>query len=98
MTMATPSPLPHCLPASSATRPSPPRAEQGQARHQITVADVGDFRVGQGVMVSKRSIHASYATLWGPHKDYAAVEHESRWTQTKTFSWSNEPDWMPAVI
>ncbi len=32
---------------------------------QITVADVGDFQVGQGVMVSKANIHYQPTRLWG---------------------------------
>ena len=32
---------------------------------QITIADVGDFKVGQGVMVSKCNIHYTPTTLWG---------------------------------
>jgi len=32
---------------------------------QITVADIGDFQVGQGVMVSKANIHYEPTRLWG---------------------------------
>jgi len=38
-------------------------ATEGSA--QITVADVGDFQVGQGVMVSKANIHYEPTRLWG---------------------------------
>ncbi|MCX6910538.1 MAG: hypothetical protein NTY01_21190 [Verrucomicrobia bacterium] len=38
---------------------------------QITVAKVGDFKVGQGVMVSKANPHFAEGKLWGPRKDYA---------------------------
>ena len=38
---------------------------------QITVKDVGDFKVGQGVMVSKCNIHYSQKSLWGPRSKYA---------------------------
>ena len=34
---------------------------------EITVADPGDFRVGQGVMISKALRHYTKATLWGPN-------------------------------
>ena len=38
---------------------------------QITVKEVGDFKPGQGVMVSRCSIHTSHTSLWGPHQEYA---------------------------
>ena len=37
---------------------------------QITVADPGDFRVGQGVMISKCNTQFTHGTLWGPAKEY----------------------------
>lgn len=40
--------------------------------NQITVADPGDFKVGQGVMVSRCNIQMSNATLWGPRAKYAS--------------------------
>lgn len=36
----------------------------------ITVADPGDFKVGQGVMLSRVNPHYKSATLWGPRKEY----------------------------
>lgn len=36
----------------------------------ITVTDPGDFKVGQGVMVSRCSIQFSNGVLWGPKKEY----------------------------
>ena len=38
---------------------------------QITVANVGDFKVGQGIMVSKVNPRFTDGQLWGPRKDYA---------------------------
>jgi len=38
----------------------------------ITVADPGDFKVGQGVMISRADIKTSRGTLWGPRANYAA--------------------------
>ncbi|MCE5240023.1 hypothetical protein LLH23_16300 [bacterium] len=38
----------------------------------ISVADPGDFKVGQGVMVSRADIKISHGTLWGPRAKYAA--------------------------
>lgn len=38
--------------------------------HQITVKDVGDFAVGQGVMISRCNVQYSAKTLWGPRKAY----------------------------
>ncbi|MFA7006526.1 MAG: hypothetical protein WC429_20960, partial [Verrucomicrobiia bacterium] len=38
---------------------------------QITVKNVGDFKVGQGVMVSKACPRFDESRLWGPRKDYA---------------------------
>ena len=37
----------------------------------ITVANPGDFKVGQGVMVSRCNIQFSNGVLWGPKKEYA---------------------------
>lgn len=39
---------------------------------QIRVADLGDFKVGQGVMVSRCNARYSGSSLWGPHSKYAA--------------------------
>ena len=41
---------------------------------QITVKEVGDFQVGQGVMVSKSNPHAALRKIWGPR-------HNTRWCQ-----------------
>ncbi len=38
--------------------------------NQITVPDVGDFKVGQGVMVSRCNVKYSGAALWGPRQTY----------------------------
>lgn len=38
--------------------------------NQITVKDVGDFKVGQGVMVSRCNVQYSSPRLWGPRKTY----------------------------
>ncbi|MFA7173063.1 MAG: hypothetical protein WC340_06565 [Kiritimatiellia bacterium] len=59
---------------------------------QITVADVGDFKVGQGVMVSKCNIHYNRKSLFGPHNTYAANralkdEVEVRGYDGSTGSW-----------
>ena len=40
--------------------------------NQITVANVGDFQVGQGVMVSRCNVRYQNGTLWGPRAKYAA--------------------------
>lgn len=40
--------------------------------NQITVAHVGDFSVGQGVMISKCHVRYSHMSLWGPREKYAA--------------------------
>lgn len=37
----------------------------------ITVTNVGDFKAGQGVMVSKANPRFTEGQLWGPRKDYA---------------------------
>ena len=39
--------------------------------NQITVADVGDFKVGQGVMVSRCNIRYTSRDLWGPEEPYS---------------------------
>jgi len=41
---------------------------------QVTVAKVGDFQVGQGVMVSRCNVRYTHGSLWGPKKDYARSE------------------------
>lgn len=38
--------------------------------NQITVADVGDFKVGQGVMVSKSNIRYTPTLMWGTGERY----------------------------
>lgn len=38
----------------------------------ITVADPGDFKAGQGVMLSRANIRFSNPVLWGPKAKYAA--------------------------
>jgi hypothetical protein len=38
--------------------------------NQITIKEVGDFKVGQGVMVSRCNVQYSGARLWGPRKTY----------------------------
>ncbi len=40
--------------------------------NQVTVADVGDFQVGQGVMISKCNIHYNRKSLFGPRAKRAA--------------------------
>jgi len=37
---------------------------------QITVQDVGDFKVGQGVMISRCYVRYENASLWGPNAIY----------------------------
>lgn len=41
---------------------------------RITVADPGDFKVGQGVMVSRCNARYTGCSLWGPRKKYAASQ------------------------
>ncbi|MEN6545326.1 MAG: right-handed parallel beta-helix repeat-containing protein [Armatimonadia bacterium] len=38
--------------------------------NRVTVKEVGDFRVGQGVMISRCNIQYSSPRLWGPRKIY----------------------------
>ena len=56
--------------ASGSTFQTTAAATDGSDR--ITVADVGDFRVGQGVMVSKCNVHYNRKSLFGPRGTYAA--------------------------
>ncbi|MCE5238941.1 hypothetical protein LLH23_10665 [bacterium] len=37
---------------------------------QVTVKDIGDFKVGQGVMVSRCNVQYGRAGLWGPRATY----------------------------
>ena len=39
--------------------------------NRITVADAGDFKAGQGVMVSRCNARYTGCSLWGPRKNYA---------------------------
>ncbi len=39
---------------------------------EIIVENVGDFKPGQGVMISRADIKISKGTLWGPKEQYAA--------------------------
>ncbi|MEO6809003.1 MAG: right-handed parallel beta-helix repeat-containing protein [Isosphaeraceae bacterium] len=45
-------------------------AETTDGSKEITVADVGDFKVGQGVMVSKCNIRFTPTRLWGTGEPY----------------------------
>ena len=45
---------------------------------QITVKDVGDFKVGQGVMVSRCNIQYVNPTLWGPGEPYIGASKDTR--------------------
>jgi hypothetical protein len=42
------------------------------ASRQVTVAAAGDFRVGQGVMLSGCNVRYTHKSLWGPRAKYAA--------------------------
>jgi hypothetical protein len=45
--------------------------------HRVTVRDVGDFRVGQGVMLSRCNIHYTPTQLWGtgiPYRNSRPVQ------------------------
>jgi hypothetical protein len=42
-----------------------------EASKQITVANVGDFQVGQGVIVSKCNVRYESPGLWGPGEPYS---------------------------
>ena len=39
---------------------------------QVTVTQVGDFKAGQGVMVSRGNVRYTHKSLWGPRAKYAA--------------------------
>jgi hypothetical protein len=41
-------------------------ASTTEGSNQIVVADVGDFEIGQGVMISKAFVHYEKQRLWGP--------------------------------
>ena len=42
--------------------------------NRITVTDLGDFKVGQGVMVSRCNARYAGCTLWGPRKKYSSSQ------------------------
>ncbi|OHE82334.1 MAG: hypothetical protein A2107_12335 [Verrucomicrobia bacterium GWF2_62_7] len=44
---------------------------------QITVKNVGDFKVGQGVMVSRCNIRYVNPTLWGPGEPYIGASKDT---------------------
>ncbi len=44
---------------------------------QITVKDVGDFKTGQGVMVSRCNIRYVNPTLWGPGEPYIGASKDT---------------------
>lgn len=52
---------------------------------QITVTNVGDFQVGQGVMVSKANPRFTDGRLWGPRKDYAKSQPVGDWVQMRGY-------------
>ncbi|MBI5686930.1 MAG: hypothetical protein HZC54_17820 [Verrucomicrobia bacterium] len=45
--------------------------------NQITVKDVGDFKAGQGVMVSRCNIRYVNPTLWGPGEPYIGASKDT---------------------
>ncbi len=47
-------------------------ASATEGSRQITVKDAGDFKAGQGIMVSKCNVRYSHKSLWGPRKKFAA--------------------------
>ncbi len=47
-------------------------ASATEGSKQITVANVGDFQVGQGVIVSRCNIRYESPTLWGPGEPYGS--------------------------
>jgi hypothetical protein len=50
---------------------------------QVTVAKIGDFKVGQGVIVSRCNVRYTHSSLWGPI--YA------RWTPCWTSATARAP-------
>ncbi|MBI5687313.1 MAG: hypothetical protein HZC54_19745 [Verrucomicrobia bacterium] len=64
---------------------------------QITVANVGDFKVGQGVMVSKANPRVTEGRLWGPRKDYAKSKPVGDLVQLRGYDGS-AGSWMVYVL
>lgn len=64
---------------------------------QITVADVGDFKVGQGVMVSKCNIHFIGGRLWGPSGQHAKNKPIEAECEYRGYD-GTKGSWTPYVV
>lgn len=64
---------------------------------QITVADVGDFKVGQGVMVSKCNIHFIGGRLWGPGGQHAKNKPLETECEYRGYD-GTKGSWTPYVV
>jgi hypothetical protein len=65
--------------------------------HQIAVKDVGDFRVGQGVMLSQCNPHYTLQTIWGPRGAVAWGRKLDGKAEIRGYDGS-QGDWMVLVL
>ncbi|MBM3475686.1 MAG: hypothetical protein FJX75_20670 [Armatimonadetes bacterium] len=81
--------------ASGSTFETTANATEGSK--EIVVADVADFRVGQGVTVSKCNLHFTGGVLWGPRPKHAASRPLGEAAQFRGYDGSIG-SWTPYVV
>ena len=72
-------------------------AETTAGSKQITVKDVGDFQVGQGVMVSKCNPHCSLQTIWGPRGVVVMGKPLKKRAEIRGYN-GDQGDWVIVVL
>jgi hypothetical protein len=72
-------------------------ASTNSGSRQITVADVGDFKVGQGVMVSKCNIRYERIQMWGTGERYRNSKPVNNSVEIRGYDGS-AGNWMIYVI
>lgn len=65
--------------------------------HEITVQDVGDFQVGQGVMVSRCNVHLTKPVLWGPRRTYESQRPVKDEIEIRGYDGSGG-SWLPYLV
>ena len=72
-------------------------AETAAGSKQIVVKDVGDFKVGQGVMVSKCNVRITKQQLWGPRGVVAMGRRLDGKAEIRGYDGS-QGEWMVLVL
>lgn len=72
-------------------------ASTTEGSNEITVADVGDLKVGQGITISGCNIHFTGGVLWGPRGKHAANKPLGDAAQFRGYDGS-KGSWTPYVV